>query len=217
MDESGSELSDEARVPPVPELIESICEDPVITRMPGPVQEVFYQLGLARAFFLRSQGNQDHIIVLQQSCTPHNFMLSRDSINPDTTLWLRGKSDRSGLVSSIANIMGVLSLFRQLHYTQEREVYWTTDDFLCSSFVAGCTQPTSCTGIVKFDVLYQIAADYIGYQLTIRHISIDAREFIYPTLGFIDEDRHIALNPSTNFLGYFVISLLSVLGLFKKT
>ena len=217
MDESGSELSDEARVPPVPELIESICEDPVITRMPGPVQEVFHQLGLVQAFFLRSQGNQDHI-VLQQSCSPFNVMLSRYSINPGTTLWLRGKSDRSGLVSSIADIMGILSFFGGLNYTQERDVYWTTDGFLCSSFAAGCTQPSECTGIVRFAVQYQIAEVDGVCELTIRHISIDAREFIFPTLGIIDENSmRTALTPITNFLGYFLLSVMCVLGVIEKS
>ena len=217
MDESGSELSDEARVPPVPELVESICEGPVILRMPGPVQEVFYQLDLVQAFFLRSQGYQDNL-VLQQSCTPYNFMISRFSVNPGTTLWLRGKSDRSGLVSSIADILGILSFFGGLNYTEEREVYWTRDNYLCSSFAAGCTQPSECTGIVRFAVVYQVAAVYSGYQLIIRHISIDAREFIFPTLGFIDENiRLIALTPITDFISYFLLSIMCVLGLIEKS
>ena len=108
MDESGSAPSNQGCAALGAKPGESNCEDPMLTRMPGPVQEVFCQLGLVHAFFLRSQGNQDHI-VLQQSCTPYNFMLSRDSINPGTTLWLYGKSDQCGLVSGIADIMGILS------------------------------------------------------------------------------------------------------------
>ena len=80
MDESRFAPSTEGCAASGAEPGESICEDPVITRMPGPVQEVFYHLGLVQAFFLRSQGNQDHI-VLQQSCTPYNFMLSRDYLS----------------------------------------------------------------------------------------------------------------------------------------
>ena len=78
---------------------------------------------------------------------PYNFMLSRDSINPGTTLWLRGKSDHCGLVSGIADIMGILSFFGDLNLAEKGEVYWTTGDFLCSSFAAGCTQPSECTGM----------------------------------------------------------------------
>ena len=121
-------------------------------------------------------------------------------------------------MSGIPDIMGLLSFFGGLKFTQEREVYWTTDDFLCSSFAAGFTQPSECTGIVRFAVVYQLAADYCGYQLTIRHISIDTREFICPSFGFTVENiRLIALNPCTYFLGYFLLSVMCVLGLIEKS
>ena len=217
MDESGFAWSNQACAASGAEPCESIFEDPVIARMPGPVQEVFYQLDLVQAFFLRYHDNQ-HDIVLQQSCMPYNFILSRDCISPGTTLWLRGKSDRCVLVSSIPDIVGILSLFGDLNFTQEREVYWTTNDFLCSSFAAGCTQPSESTGIVRFAVVYQLAADYSGYQVTIVHISIDTREFICPTFGFTDENmRLIAFNPCTYFLGYFLLSIMCVLGLIEKS
>ena len=67
-------------------------------------------------------------------------------------------------------------------------------------------------------VQYQLAADYSGYQLTIRHISIDAREFIFPTLGFIDDNSmRIALTPIMEFISNFLLSVMCVLGLIEKS
>ena len=69
-----------------------------------------------------------------------------------------------------------------------------------------------------WNVQYQLAADYSGYQLTIRHISIDTGEFIFPTLGFIDDNiMRIALNPSMDFISYFLLSVMSVLGVIEKS
>ena len=217
MDETGSELTDEACAASGPEPGESICEDPVITRMPGPVQEVFYHLDLKTAMFTRVDGNVQSVD-LPQSCTPSRFTLSRDCIHSGTTLWVRGKSGRSGLVSSKEDIMFILSFFRELDRAEFKEVYWTRDGFLCSSFAAECAKSSQCTGIVTFAVLYQLEEVDGGNQLKFRHISIDAREFVFPTTLSIPKHVHrFHPDASTHFIGHFMSSIRCVLGLTKKS
>ena len=113
--------------------------------------------------------------------------------------------------------MFMLSFFRELDRAEFNEVYWTVDGFLCSSFAAECGQPSECTGTVTFAVLYQLAEVDGCYQLTIRHISIDAREFIFPTTGFTRDDiSRYPLDPRTDFIGHFMLSIKCALGLIEK-
>eukprot|EP00117_Sycon_ciliatum_P032168 scpid95096/ scgid25010/ len=203
-------------------LPQQLHQDPLLTRMPGPVQEVYCRLDLASAFFscVFERSTKGYLTV-PQSVTPSAFRLSRDCVHGRTTFWVRGRRYQSGLVTDKDLIMHTLFLlgYPDLDRRHSNEVYWTMDDLLCVCFAAQCRMPGGFAGTVRFAILFEIAPVHVDHLLKTAHISIDSRDFEVPsrmpTFGLAQ--RGVPLSLDTDFYAMYFDNIQRVFGLYRCT